>query len=399
MRRVKTISGSIRAALIGGALLAAAGPAAAACDANNLYSFNFSSQPVTQLAYGSNYNYTASNPLGATRSFNVAFAQNNLNSTLVSSQQMPRIDSTPVAPAAGVRALNIGGAFSSRTTTINSTTRTMRATFTFAVPIRDLSLQLLDFDYTDDQFRDWLYLSGSDGTNTFSPAMSGPYGNNNAGTATATGSSVQFGQSTGTLTVREARGNDSADNIGDNAGNISVSFAQPVTSVTLYYGNYPYQAGENSTGQQAVAISTVTFCPMPAVAVTKTSAPYATSGADRFAAPGSDIAYSLTVTNSGGSPVDAGTIVLSDVLPANTTFYNGDFNAGSPGMGPFELTAGTSGITLPAGGRAYSNNGGSSYAYTPAAGYDAAVNAIRLTPSGSMAANSSFVIRFRVRVK
>ena len=373
-------------------------PASAACDTNNLYSFNFSSQPVTQLTYGSNYNYTASNPLGATRSFNIAFAQNNLNSTQVSGDTMPRIDSTPVAPAAGVRALNIGGAFNQRTTTINSNTRTMRATFTFTAPIRDFSIALLDFDYTNDQFRDWLYISGSDGTNTYSPAMSGPYGNNNNGTATASGSSVQFGQSTGSLTVREARGNASANNVGDDAGNINVSFAQPVTSVILYYGNYPYQSGENSTGQQAVAISTVTFCPMPAIAVTKTSAPYATSGADRFAAPGSDVAYSLTVTNTGGSPVDAGTIVLGDVLPANTTFYNGDFNASSPGMGPFEVTAGTSSVSLAVAGRAYSNNGGSTYAYTPASGYDAAVNAIRLTPSGSMAANSSFTIRFRVRV-
>ena len=396
--RPKSNLGGIRAAVLLATASAWSQPAAGACDANNLYSFNFSSQPVTQLAYGSNYNYTAGNPLGATRSFNIAFAQNNLTSTQVSSQTMPRIDSTPVAPSTGVRALNIGGVLSNRTTTINSNTRTMRATFTFAVPIRDFAITLLDFDYTNDQFRDWLYISGSDGTNTYSPAMSGPYGNNNNGTATATNSSVQFGQLTGTLTVREARGNGSADNVGDDAGNINVSFAQPVTSAILYYGNYPYQSGENSTGQQAVAISTVTFCPMPAIAVTKTSAPYATSGTDRFAAPGSDVAYSLTVTNTGGSPVDAGTIVLADVLPANTTFYNGDFNASAPGMGPFEVTAGTSGVSLTAAGRAYSNNGGSTYVYNPASGYDAAVNAIRLTPSGSMAANSTFTIRFRVRV-
>ena len=42
--------------------------------------------------------------------------------------------------------------------------------------------------------------------------------------------------------------------------------------------------------------------------------------------------------------------MLTDILPANVTFYNGDYNAASPGMGPFELTAGTSGVTLPAGG-------------------------------------------------
>jgi len=390
-----------KAFLAAGGLLAcsfAASAASAACDSSNLFTFNFSSRPVTQLAYGSTYTYTASNGLGTNRNFSVTLAQNGLSSTDVSGDTMPRIDSSPVAPAAGVRALNIGGSFSSRTTTINSNTRTMRATFTFSVPIRDLSLALHDFDYANNQFRDWLYISGTDGTSTYSPALSGPYGNNNAGTATAANSTVQFGQSSGTLTVREARGNGSANNIGDDSGDIDVSFAQPVTSVTLYYGNYPLQAGEFSTGQQAVAISTVAFCPMPVVAVTKSAAPYAASGPDRFAAPGSDVAYSLVVTNSGGSPVDAGTIVLSDVLPAGVTFYNGDFNAGSPGMGPFELTAGTSGVTLPAAGKAYSNNGGTSYAYTPATGYDGAVSAIRLSPAGPMAANSSFTIRFRVRV-
>ena len=168
----------------------------------------------------------------------------------------------------------------------------------------------------------------------------------------------------------------------------------------MRYGNYPYQSGESTTGQQAMGISRLSFCPMPAVTVAKTSAPYITTAGspDRFNAPGSDVAYTLTVTNSGGSPVDASSLVLTDVLPANLTFYNGDYNASSPGMGPFELTAGTSGVTLPAAGRAYSNNNGSTYAYTPAAGYDAAVDAVRLTPTGTMAANSSFTIRFRARV-
>jgi uncharacterized repeat protein (TIGR01451 family) len=139
---------------------------------------------------------------------------------------------------------------------------------------------------------------------------------------------------------------------------------------------------------------------MPSLAVAKTSAPYITTAGspDRFNAPGSDVAYTLTVTNSGGSPVDLSSLVLTDVLPANVTFYNGDYNPASPGMGPFELTAGSSGITLPAGGRAYSNNNGSTYVYTPAAGYDANVDAVRLTPTGSMAANSSFTIRFRARI-
>ena len=90
-------------------------------------------------------------------------------------------------------------------------------------------------------------------------------------------------------------------------GDIVISFPQPVTSVTISYGNFPLQSGESSTGQQRFGISQVRFCPMPAIAIAKTSAPYITTAGspDRFNAPGSDVAYTLTVTNSGGSPVDA----------------------------------------------------------------------------------------------
>ena len=109
-----------------------------------------------------------------------------------------------------------------------------------------------------------------------------------------------------------------------------------MTSVTISYGNFPLQSGESSTGQQCVGISRVRFCPMPALAIAKTSAPYITTAGspDRFNAPGSDVAYTLTVTNSGGSPVDVSSLVLTDVLPANVTFYNGDYNAAVAGHGP-----------------------------------------------------------------
>ena len=59
----------------------------------------------------------------------------------------------------------------------------------------------------------------------------------------------------------------------------------------------------------------------------------------------------------------------------------------------------TSGLTFAAANLTYSNNGGTSYVYTPAAGYDTAVNAVRFAPQGTMAANSSFSIQFRVKIK
>lgn len=384
------------------ALLATGLPAHAACDANNTYSFAFASVADASLTYGNTYTYTATNPLGATRAFTFRAVNNGLSSIQVNGDNMPQI-SNDLTSGTGGKTFQIGGIFPSRTANITSNTRTIRLTIAFATPIRDIIVNGHDADFTSNQFRDWVHVTGSDGTSSFVPALSAPAGNNNgAGARTAGGSSVNFGADNApfVLTSNEGVGISTSADQNVTTGDIVMSFPQPVTSVTISYGNFPLQSGESSTGQQRFGISQVRFCPMPSLAIAKTSAPYITTAGspDRFNAPGSDVAYTLTVTNSGGSPVDLSSLVLTDVLPANVTFYNGDYNPAVPGMGPFELTAGSSGVTLPAGGRAYSNNNGSTYVYAPAAGYDANVDAVRLTPSGSMAANSSFTIRFRARI-
>ena len=134
---------------------------------------------------------------------------------------------------------------------------------------------------------------------------------------------------------------------------------------------------------------------MPQITVAKTSAPIA-GAFGAYNLPGNDVMYTLTVTNSGGSPVDASSIVLADVLPAGVTFRNTVLDA--PSGTPFSINPGSSGVSLSSGSPAYSNNGGSTYAYTPAAGYDANVKAVRVTPTGTMAANSSFSISFVARI-
>lgn len=370
-------------------LHAGAGVAATTCDNTNLYSFNFNSVATTQLAYGSSYSYSAINGAAANRTFRVDLTQSGLSSTAVGGVNLPRIDTNPLQTSSGGRELTIGGTLSDRTPAITGATRVMTVTFSFATPVRELSVSVHDIDYTKNQYRDWLYITGSDGTNTFSDpvlTLSNP-------TSAQVGPGGSFG-----LAANEAVGISASGNNAD-TGNIDILFNEPVTSVTLRYGNYPYGNGEKTTGQQAMGISKLSFCPVPALSVTKTSAPLDTSGPTRFAVPGADMVYTLTVTNSGGSTVDLNSLILTDVLPANMTFYNGDYDSASPGMGPFQLTAGSSNVTLPTSGRSFSNNGGISYSYTPAAGYDANVNALRLTPSGTMGANSSFTIRFRAKVK
>ncbi|MGZ8326330.1 MAG: hypothetical protein ACXWUV_02310 [Allosphingosinicella sp.] len=381
-----------------------AGTSHAACSASNTYNFAFASQANATLNYANSYTYTGSNTLGANQNFTVSFATNNLSSNQAAGVSLPAIG-TLITSGTGGKTLTIGGILAGRTATITNNNRVIRTTFTFAIPIRDLTLTVHDIDFADDQYRDWLHVQGANGASTYVPAMISPFATNNgAGPYANNASSLRFGPSTGNgITVANASqavGVDGSANNNTDDGDISISFAQPVTSVTLRYGNFPYVSGENSTGQQAYGISALSFCPMPNLTTsTKTSAPFATSGPDRFNAPLSDVVYTLTINNTGGSPVDLAGITLVDALPATMTFYNGDFDPALPGVDPFLLTAGGSGVTLTASNVAYSNNGGTSYAYAPAAGYDANVNRIRFSPGGTMAANSSFTIKFRARVK
>jgi uncharacterized repeat protein (TIGR01451 family) len=314
---------------------------------------------------------------------------------------MPAINSL-ISGTAGGRTLVVGGIFSSRTATISSNTRVIRTIFTFATPIRDLTITVHDIDFASNQYRDWLHVSGANGASTYVPSMVTPFGQSNAtgGTRSNAGSSLTLGSATTpfNITSSEAVGTGTSTNTTTNVGDITISFAQPVTTVTLRYGNYPLSSGETTTGQQGYGISTIAFCPMPNISVTKTSAPFAASGADRFNTPGSDVVYTITATNTGGSPVDLAGLALTDLLPATATFYYGDFDPALPGTDPFLLTAGTSGVTLAAANVAYSNNGGSTYAYTPAAGYDSNVDGVKFSPGGQMAANSSFTVKFRARI-
>ena len=391
--RVSQMIGRLIALIL---LLSGASAARADCDAANRYVFSFANQSAATLTYGTSYSYTARNGNGATQTMTMALTQNGLASTVAGGVTLPAIG-TLVTGANGAQSLTLGGIFSGRTASIAGTTRVVTLTYTFAEPVRDVSFTLYDVDFGANQFREWIQVTGSAGT----VAMSSPPGNGNgAGAArTATGSTVAFGTLSTpiSLTVSQAAGTAASGNNSDE-GNVDVTFAVPVTSVTLRYGNYPLTTGETATGQQAIGIGGVSYCPLPRITVTKTSTPYQTSGTNRFAIPGADVIYTFAVANTGGSPVDASAVVLTDVLPSNVTFYGGDVDDAGPATGAFEFTPGSSGLTLPTSGIAYSNDGGASYAYQATTTYDANVRAIRLNPSGSFAANSSFTIRFRARV-
>ena len=373
-------------------------PAGAACTAANQYNFLFSNQAAGTLTYNTTYNYTAATSGGVTRPFSMVITQNGLSTTTVNGIQLPAITNLTTGPTSTLNDLDLGGTFAGRTADISTGTRTVSVTLTFAQPIRDFTMSVHDVDFGANQYRDWLMVLGVGNGVTYVPSLTTPWGNNNgAGSRTATLSSVTIGPNSTpiALTASQAVGTGASNNNSDD-GTVIASFAQPVTSVTLRYGNAPLTSGETTTGQQAMGVQGIAFCPMPVVTVAKSSAPInGTLGT--FNLPGNDVTYTFTVTNTGGSPVDAGSIVLSDALPANVTFRNTVLDA--PSGLPFALVANGSGVTIASGSASYSRDGGVTWTYTPASGYDPLATAVRVTPSGAMAANSSFTISFVARIK
>lgn len=385
------------------ACFALPGIAQASCSSADQYNFSFATQAAATLNYANNYTYTATSAALGNQNFTVSWTTNGLSSTVAGGEQMPAITGL-VTDGTVARNLVVGGIFSGRTASVSASSRVVVTRFTFPVPIRDFSVQVNDVDYASNQFRDWLQINGIKGATSYDPSLATPFGTTNGASGPhSNASSSQLVGATSTplsLTVRQSGGTSSS---GNNAttGTITASFAQPVTQVEIRYGNYPYTSRESSTGQQAIGIQSISYCPMPSLTVTKASAPFSTDSADpnRFSVPGADVIYTLTVSNSNSSPVDPGTMVLTDPLPLAVSFYNGDIDDAGPLATNFEFVAGSSGLTFAAADLAYSNNGGASYAYAPTAGYDAAVNAIRLSPQGTMAANSSFSVKFRTRIR
>jgi uncharacterized repeat protein (TIGR01451 family) len=383
--------------------LISATPAYAVCPASNQFNFNFSTPAAATLAYGSTFTYTATSTTLGNANFTVGFTQNGLSSTTVGGQVRPNLSTSHNGGGTVNRALVVGGILAARTANITTNTNTMVTTFTFPTPVRDVSILMHDVDFLNNQFRDWIHIVGANGAATYIPTITTPFGQaNNTANLTNASSSLKLGPSaTAPVTTAQQAVGIGDSNNNSTTGNLSLSFIQPVTSVQIRYGNFPLQAGETVTGQQAFAISTVSWCPLPQLTFAKSSAPFITAADDprRFNAPGSDVIYSLTLTNSNSSPVDLNQVIFTDPLPAQVSFFNGDIDDAGPLNSNFEFIAGASGLTFAAGNLTYSNNGGTSYVYTPAAGVDPLVNAIRLNPQGVMAANSSFTLRFRAQIK
>ncbi len=125
------------------------------------------------------------------------------------------------------------------------------------------------------------------------------------------------------------------------------------------------------------------------------------------AIPGAVVQYTVTVANQGIGSADAGSVEITDPVPANTALF-----VVTAGSGPVSFVNGT-----PASGLSYnaatdlrfsnSPGGGPPFNYTPtpdAQGFDPLVTGYRIILGGSMngstgAGNPNFNIVFRVRIE
>ena len=133
------------------------------------------------------------------------------------------------------------------------------------------------------------------------------------------------------------------------------------------------------------------------------------------AIPGSHVDYTITATNTGSGSVDADSLVVTDPIPANVVLFVGDL--GAPGSGPVEFT---DGVGSASSGMTYVYNGladlgddvdfstdGVDWTFVPTPdinGFDAAVQFIRVQPTGSFAGTTTatptqFDLRIRVSLQ
>ncbi len=194
-------------------------------------------------------------------------------------------------------------------------------------------------------------------------------------------------------------------------GNLAFDFAalQIVALRIVYFSGNDAGGGGFNPGSQQLGISDIAYDKiMPLLSALKTVSMVGTSGNDRFAVPGNDVYYTLTVTNSGDGSVDTDTLFLSDAIPADVEFYNADIDGAGPAAGAVYFTQSGAGLTFTlATDIAYSDQvvkptTFGACVYAPTAGYDPNIRHLCLNPKGAMLAadpDPTFSAQFRARIK
>ncbi len=111
-----------------------------------------------------------------------------------------------------------------------------------------------------------------------------------------------------------------------------------------------------------------------------------------------DIIYAVRVTNESDYSYYGSELELIDFLPDGIRLNTNDFDGAGPIQTSFEFIAGKSGLKLLSDDVQFSSDGGETFSPKTKKGSDYTVGAIRISPRGTMAKNSSFTVRFRAKL-
>lgn len=239
----------------------------------------------------------------------------------------------------------------------SSNNQSVTVRFDFAAPVDALAFDIFDVDFLPNLFfqrgfRDGLTITGvSEDGGTVRPSLRSPH--IPAGQSASSRATVYLGAP---LAANQVVGYGENANAGSDAGNVTVRFGAPVTSVRVEYTNGLY-APSNNPQAQAIALSDINFCVALAATLeaTKTQEVIsetpqacgdfgaAAEGTAEAAIPGACIEYRIRVTNTGAGTADD--LALSDELDDNLVFRAArisGFDSGGPDFGLSTPAAGQS---------------------------------------------------------
>lgn len=262
-------------------------------------------------------------------------------------------------------------------------------TITITLPrsFTGVQFSIFDVDFGASQFADRVVVTGSNGGTSVTPTL--------------TNGNVNY--ISGNTII--------GDGVSGNAeplGNAVVTFTQPVDTITIRYGNHT--TAPTNPGQQGISIHDITVCkPFTTMSVSKVSSvisdPVNLTDNPK-AIPGATVEYLITVSNTGSQPVDAGTVSVWDDGPADAKMCligrtGGPVIYNDPG-GNSGLTYTFTSLGSTTDNLEFSNNGGSTFAYTPVAdadGCDSAITDFRVRPAGPFAGGRTFTLTVRYQVR
>jgi uncharacterized repeat protein (TIGR01451 family) len=207
---------------------------------------------------------------------------------------------------------NLTGGFTGQTSlflNMNNNSISDESETVIALPtaVPGLQFRLFDVDFGSGSFADKVTVTG-----TF-----------NGSPVSATLTNGVSNYVTGNIAIGNASATDTTAN-----GNVVVTFASPVDTVTITYGNHSTAPAD--PGNQWMSIHDITMCrPQTSLSVTKISNVVSdgVSATNPKAVPTAIVRYCILVSNSGSAT--ATNIAVADAIPATVTYIAGTLSSGS----------------------------------------------------------------------